>query len=92
MSFPASPANGQIATVNSVRYQYNTSNNYWARAPINFSSNTTFAPGTPIYENTQAVTANTTVSANSSAMSVGPMSINNGVTVTLLNGSRWVIL
>lgn len=31
MSFPASPANGQLATVNGIQYQYVSSKNAWIR-------------------------------------------------------------
>lgn len=51
-----------------------------------------FAPSTPIYENTQTVSANTTITAGSSAVSAGPISISAGVTVTVPSGSTWVVL
>jgi hypothetical protein len=51
-----------------------------------------FAPNTPIYENTQTVTASYTITSGSSAMSAGPVTIQSGVTVTIPSGSRWVIL
>jgi len=53
---------------------------------------TAFAPGVPIFENTQTVATTYTITTSSSAMSVGPITISSGVTVTLPNGSRWVIL
>ena len=31
MAFPTSPTNGQITTVNGIRYSYNSAQNYWAR-------------------------------------------------------------
>jgi len=31
MSFPTTPTNNQIATVNGIRYQYNTANNSWVK-------------------------------------------------------------
>jgi len=31
MAFPTSPTNGQIATVNGIRYSYNSTQNFWAR-------------------------------------------------------------
>lgn len=43
-------------------------------------------------ENSQVVTANYTITAGKSASSAGPITINNGITVTIPNGSRWVIL
>lgn len=44
------------------------------------------------YENSQTVSANYTISTNKSAMSTGPITVNDGVTVTVPSGSRWVIL
>ena len=51
-----------------------------------------FAPGVPIYENTLAVSTSYTISAGSSAMSVGPLVINSSVTITIPAGSKWVVL
>lgn len=56
------------------------------------SGSTAFAPSVPIYENTQTITANYTITASSNAMSAGPITINTGVTVTVPTGSRWVIV
>ena len=44
------------------------------------------------YENDQNVTTNHTVSTNKNAMSAGPITINNGVTVTVPNGSVWTVV
>jgi len=44
------------------------------------------------YENSQTVTANYTISTDKSAMSTGPITIDDGVTVTIPDGSRWVVL
>jgi len=51
-----------------------------------------FAPSVPIYENTQTVTASVTITSGSSAMSAGPVTLSNGVSVTIPSGSRWVII
>ena len=47
------------------------------------TGSTAFAPGTPVYENTQTISANYTIPTGSSAMSVGPITIASGVTVTI---------
>ena len=44
------------------------------------------------YENDQAVTTNYSISASHNAMSAGPITINNGITVTVPSGVRWVVL
>jgi hypothetical protein len=43
-------------------------------------------------ENGVTVTTSYTLTANKNAMSVGPITINNGQTVTIPSGQRWVIL
>lgn len=43
-------------------------------------------------ENSRVVTTNYTLTTGKSAESVGPISINSGVTVTIPSGERWVIL
>ena len=43
-------------------------------------------------ENDQSVTTNYTLTAGKNASSVGPISIDSGVTVTVPSGARWVIL
>lgn len=42
-------------------------------------------------ENDQVVTSNYTITSGKNAMSTGPITINNNVTVTVPSGSRWVI-
>ena len=48
--------------------------------------------GGAIYENVDDITANYTITAGSNGMSVGPMTLASGVTVTVPSGQRWVIL
>ena len=43
-------------------------------------------------ENSQTITANYTISTGKSAVSVGPISIASGVTVSVPSSSKWVIL
>lgn len=44
------------------------------------------------YENSQVVTASYTLTSNKNAMSAGPITINNGATVTIPSGASWVIV
>jgi hypothetical protein len=44
------------------------------------------------YENTQTVSANYTIPVGRNAMSAGPITIATGVTVTISEGSSWVIV
>jgi hypothetical protein len=45
-----------------------------------------------MYENSLEISANYTLTTNKNAMSVGPITIDAGVTVTIPSGQRWVIL
>jgi hypothetical protein len=49
------------------------------------------ASGT-IYENTRTITANYTMTAGNGGESVGPITVNSGIVVTIPSTSRWVIL
>ena len=44
------------------------------------------------YENDQNVTTNHSVSSGKNAMSAGPITIDNGVLVTVPNGSVWTVV
>jgi hypothetical protein len=44
------------------------------------------------YENGQTVTTNYTIGTNRNAMSAGPITVNNGITVTVPNNSTWTIV
>ena len=44
------------------------------------------------WENSQTLATSHTIVAGRSAMSAGPITINNGVTVTIDSDSRWVIV
>jgi hypothetical protein len=48
--------------------------------------------GTPITENAQTIATSYTITTNYSAMSVGPLTISAGVSVTVPANSRWVVL
>lgn len=48
--------------------------------------------GGVIYENSTTVTSNYTLSTGKNGMSVGPITINTGITVTVPTGQRWVVL
>jgi hypothetical protein len=45
-----------------------------------------------ITENSNTGTVSYTISTGKNAMSVGPITLNSGVTVTVPSGSRWVVL
>ena len=44
------------------------------------------------YENSKTVTTNYSITTNKNAMSTGPVTVSNGVVVTIPSGSRWVVI
>ena len=48
--------------------------------------------GGVIWENSLVVTANYTLTTSKNGFSVGPITINSGVSVTVPSGQRWVVL
>ncbi len=48
--------------------------------------------GGNIMRQDQNITSNTTLSANQNYMSIGPVQINSGVTVTVPSGTTWVVV
>ena len=45
-----------------------------------------------IYENSQTISNNYTVTSNKNAMSAGPITVDSGVTVTVPSSSTWTIV
>lgn len=45
-----------------------------------------------IYENSQTISNDYTVTSNKNAMSAGPITVNSGVTVTVPSSSTWTIV
>lgn len=45
-----------------------------------------------IYENSTTISASYTLDTGKNAMSVGPITLSSGVTVTVPSGQRWVVL
>ena len=48
--------------------------------------------GGVIYENAVTISSDYTLSTNKNGMSVGPITIDSGATVTIPSGQRWVVL
>ncbi len=48
--------------------------------------------GTPFWLNPKTVTASFTIPSTHNAMSIGPITINDGVTVTVSTGAIWTII
>lgn len=81
---PAGPSVGETGFNTTLNCLETYSGTAWASASL-------VASGT-INQNNQTVLANYTMSANTSGVSSGPISLANAVTVTLPSGSRWVIV
>jgi hypothetical protein len=86
---PVSPVNGQI------RYNtdYGQFEGYQGGAWGQLGGGATGAGGDTVFvENTRIVTTSYTIPTGKSAESVGPITINAGITVTVSSGERWVVL
>lgn len=92
---PGAPADGM--------FRYNTTTNTFegyvngAWGPIGGGGGATGGGVAPnkddiFYENSQTVNYNYTLTTNKNAMTTGPVTIGDGVAVTVPDGSRWVIL
>jgi hypothetical protein len=81
-----------VGTVNVfVTYPAGRSVNQDASANVTLPGTLTLST-VPFYLNGLTVASNYTVPASQGAMSVGPITINSGVSVTVTSGSRWVVL
>ena len=69
---------------------YLRGDNAWASVPA--GAPTGGSTDKIFYENAQPVTANYTITANYSAVSAGPVTVNSGITVTINSPSEWVIV
>lgn len=86
---PAVPVDGEM--------RYNTTTNqfegYQGGAWGQLGGGATGGGGDEVFvENARVVTVNYTLSTGKSAESVGPVTINSGVTVTIPSDERWVVL
>jgi hypothetical protein len=86
---PVSPVNGEI------RYNTTTSQfeGYQGGAWGQLGGGATGGGGDEVFqENSLIVTTNYTITTGKNAMSVGPITINSGVSVTVGADQRWVVL
>ena len=78
--------------------QFNDAGSFAGSANLTFDKTTNkltnegVASFGPIVETSLFVNTSYTITTNKSAMSVGPLNIANGVSVTVPSGSKWVIL
>ena len=86
---PVSPVDGEM--------RYNTDTNqfegYQGGEWGQLGGGATGGGGDEVFvENARVVTTNYTIPVGKSAESVGPITINSGITVTVSSGERWVVL
>lgn len=85
----ASPTNGMIRYNSEITKYEGYSNGNWS----SLGGGATGGGSDEIFvENGQTVTTSYTIPSTKNAMSTGPISINSGVTVTVPDGSVWVVL
>jgi hypothetical protein len=96
VKIPASTtANRPAGTTGQIRYNtsLNTFEGYGAASWGSIGGGATGAGGDTVFqENQLIVTTSYTLSTGKSAMSVGPITINASVAVTVPSGYRWVVL
>jgi hypothetical protein len=82
----SSATSGTLSTVftSSTKYKYNPLLGDLT-APQVIASN-------GFHENAGTVSVSYTIASGNNAMSVGPITVNSGVVVTVSSGQRWVVL
>ena len=81
---PALPYNGQVIFETDTEYTYVYDGTSWI-----LHAN---AVGVPIFLNGQSITADYTIPSGYNGVSAGPITIADGVTVTVSSGSEWSIV
>jgi hypothetical protein len=84
----AAPTNGMVRFNNDINSYEGYANGVWKSlgGAVGGGSSGVF------YENEKTVTADYTITSSKNAMSAGPITIANGVTVTIPDGSVWTIV
>jgi len=82
-----------FSTVDSLPSQTGNAGKYlFTNGTVASWENTGASAGGVIWENSLVVSTNYTLTTAKNGFSVGPITINSGVTVTVPSGQRWVIL
>ena len=48
--------------------------------------------GMGFYENSNTINTDYTLATDTNAVTAGPITVNNGITVTISNGSTWTVV
>ena len=100
---PSSPANGQLwwdSTSGRLKLYYaDADTSQWVDATTGYVGYTGSNGGATgagndrsFFENDQSVSTSYSITAGKNAMTIGPITINSGVTVTVPSGQRWVVI
>ena len=113
IDFPNNPTNGQVVTLNSVKYTWNSTKGAWQAStvlesaaivgalgytpynssnPDQYLTTVNYVNPTTFYYNSRTISANKTILSTENVMSVGTITIQDGVTVTIENGGEWSIV
>jgi hypothetical protein len=84
---PGTPVAGMIR-YNSTNQQFEGYGTAWG----GFGGASGASGNAVFYENDTSVTASYTITSNKNAMTAGPITINNGVVVTVPTGSSWTVV
>ena len=86
------------AAGSTTQVQYNNAGAFAASSTFTYST-TTGDLSAPVHNSTNGLTVNSsnvsasyTIASGSNAFSVGPITTNSGVTVTVSSGQRWVVI
>jgi len=86
---PDTPVDGQMIYETDTDRYYGWKTSFWA----SIGGGATGGGNDDVfYENSQTVTASYTISTNKNAITAGPVTIANGVTLTIPTGSIWVVV
>ena len=81
---------GTISYYHNENYMRFSTNGNQERLRITSGGNVRVTSG--VIENAKTISSNYTVSTDYNAMSAGPISVSNGVSVTVPSGSSWTIV
>ena len=92
----AAPASGGSVAGSNTQVQYNNSGAFGASSSFTYASSTLTAPvvsaSNGLVVNSATVSASFSIPSGSNAMSVGPVTVASGQSVTVASGNRWVVL
>jgi hypothetical protein len=92
----AAPASGGSVAGSNTQVQYNNSGAFGASSAFTYASSTLTAPvvsaSNGLVVNSATVSASYSIPSGSNAMSVGPVTVASGQSVTVASGNRWVVL